>query len=83
MTPDDIIIKLHELVRLTDDPRIAKQLVQLADTISDQRIKLYSTISREAEDLHSDKGYELSTLEKQAEFAKNRKDPWDEWKSSK
>ena len=83
MNPDDIIIKLHELVRLTDDPNIAKQLVQLADTISDQRIKLYSTISREAEDLHSDKGYSVSTLEKQAEFAKNRKDPWDEWKSIK
>jgi endogenous inhibitor of DNA gyrase (YacG/DUF329 family) len=34
-------------------------------------------------DLMSDKGYEESTHEKQAEFAKNRKDPWDEWKPSK
>lgn len=32
----------------------------------------------------SDKGYELSTLEKQAEFAKNRNYPeWDEWKAIK
>ena len=52
------------------------------------------TISKEAEILHSDKGYELSTHEKQAEFAKKRnyhytntdnpidfpKHEWDDWK---
>ena len=32
----------------------------------------------------SDKGYELSTHEKQAEFAKKRNYcPWDEWKATK
>ena len=33
-----------------------------------------------AEDLHSDKGYTVSTHEKQAEFAKQRNYEWDEWK---
>jgi hypothetical protein len=28
-------------------------------------------------------GYELSTHEKQAEFARKRNCPWDEWKASK
>jgi hypothetical protein len=30
-----------------------------------------------------DKGYELSTHEKQQEFAKKRNCPWDEWKSNR
>jgi hypothetical protein len=42
-----------------------------------------STLNQAAENM-SDKGYELSTHEKQAEFAKNRNYPeWDEWKSIK
>ena len=28
-------------------------------------------------------GYEESTHEKQQEWAKNRNDPWDEWKANK
>jgi hypothetical protein len=45
----------------------------------------------QAEEIHSDKGYTLSTLERQQEFAKNRnyplseeeKCPWDNWKASR
>ncbi len=34
-------------------------------------------------DHHSDKGYSLSTHEKQAEFARKRNYEWDEWKANK
>lgn len=67
MNTSDIIIKLHDLARATDDPKVAKQIRTTADQIS-----LVYSISREAENYHSDKGYELSTHEKQAEFAKKR-----------
>jgi radical SAM superfamily enzyme YgiQ (UPF0313 family) len=39
-------------------------------------------ITRGAEH-HSDKGYSLSTHEKQAEFARKRNLEWDEWKANK
>jgi hypothetical protein len=39
-------------------------------------------ITRGAEH-HSDKGYSLSTHEKQAEFARKRNHEWDEWKANK
>lgn len=37
----------------------------------------------ETGEMMSDKEYEVSTHEKQQEFAKQRNDPWDEWKPSK
>jgi hypothetical protein len=33
--------------------------------------------------MDEDKDYKESTLEKQAEFARKRNDPWDQWKASK
>ena len=44
MNTPDIIIKLHDLARATDDPKVAKQIRALADQIS-----LVYSISREAE----------------------------------
>ena len=69
----ELIIELHDVARETKDNRIRKIADDLAEVAKD----------------HSDKGYELSTHEKQAEFAKNRnyeyteRCPWDEWKATK
>jgi hypothetical protein len=56
MNASELVIQLHDLARETKDNRIRL----LADELS--------VIGKD----HSDKGYELSTHEKQAEFAKKR-----------
>jgi hypothetical protein len=56
MNASELVIELHDLARETNDNRIRK----IADDLAE--------IGKQ----HSDKGYRLSTLEKQAEFAKNR-----------
>lgn len=44
---------------------------------------VYDSPLGKAEEFHSDKGYELSTLEKYEEFAKKRNYEWDQWKPIK
>ena len=56
---DDLVIKLHDLARETK----LQELRTMADRLC------------EIGKWHSDKGYELSTHEKQAEFAKKRNYP--------
>jgi hypothetical protein len=56
MNASDLVIQLHDLARETKDNRIRK----IADDLA------------EIAKWHSDKGYEESTHEKQAEFAKKR-----------
>ena len=56
MNASELVIKLHDLARENNDIRIRR----LADDLA------------EVAKCHSDKGYKLSTHEKQAEFAKNR-----------
>jgi hypothetical protein len=56
MNANDLVIELHNLGRETNDIRIRK----LADELS------------EIAKWHSDKGYELSTHEKQKEFSDKR-----------
>ena len=55
-TIQELIIDLHDTARETKDNRIRKIADNLAEIAKD----------------HSDKGYSLSTHEKQAEFAKKR-----------
>ena len=59
----DISTQLHDIARGQNDIRIDNQLRNIADT-------LYKA----GKDM-SDKGYELSTHEKQAEFARKRNYP--------
>jgi hypothetical protein len=56
MEASDLVIQLHDLARETKDNRIRK----IADDLA------------EIAKWHSDKGYKLSTHEKQAEFARKR-----------
>ena len=58
-TIQELIIDLHDTARETKDNRIRKIADNLAEIAKD----------------HSDKGYALSTHEKQAEFAKKRNYP--------
>lgn len=53
---------------------LKKQRLKLKDEISrcETKLQSISTILGKAENLHSDKGYSESTLEKQAEFDKRR-----------
>jgi hypothetical protein len=56
---NDLVIKLHDIARETEDNRIRKIADDLAEVAKD----------------HSDKGYELSTHEKYEEFNKKRNYP--------
>jgi hypothetical protein len=59
----ELVIELHDIARNQDDIRTDSRLRRIADDLS-----------LVAKDM-SDKGYELSTLEKQEEFAKKRNYP--------
>ena len=59
-TIQELIIDLHDVAREQNDIRIDARIRNIADDLS-----------RVANDM-SDKGYSLSTHEKQAEFAKKR-----------
>ena len=67
----DLIIQLHDLARQQPDHKTNIAIRKIADDLArvgnDQMDDLLATA-----EMMSDKGYELSTHEKQAEFARKR-----------
>ena len=70
MVIEQLITQLHDLARENKDIRIRKIADELSEIAKEYR---YNLLAGEA--IMSDKGYEISTLEKQEEFAKKRNYP--------
>ncbi len=69
-TISDLIIELHQLAREQPDFKTNLAIQKIADELAkvgNEQVDLLA-----GAEIMSDKGYELSTHEKQAEFAKKR-----------
>jgi hypothetical protein len=67
----DLIIELHQLARQQPDHKTNLAIQKIADDLAKVGNEQMDDLLATAE-MMSDKGYELSTHEKQAEFARKR-----------
>jgi len=71
-TISDLIIELHQLAREQPDHRTDMAIRRIADDLAKVGNEQHENLLAGDTTIGNDKGYELSTHEKQQEFAKQR-----------